>query len=780
MVKFSKELEAQLIPEWKDAFVNYWQLKKNVNKIKLAREKTDLETHQQHNYGVSIFEPIRYLFKKITSKSLNHGDDDQRDLIQVNSKSVGENEEDIYETSLGQLFSKADEVREFFEKLDVELNKVNNFYRVRESEFLNRGETLMKQLEILVDLKQIINERRGTNHLLRTDIRESFPRSNSPSLRGSDYSECVSDADETIPNASSNQHDMITALERNDANSIGSVRMKTKSGKPKMSMRLDIPATTPTRTVTAVISMLWIDLVNNPKIDGSNDFITRNKIESAEKMIRAAFVELYRGFGLLKTYSSLNMVAFTKILKKFDKVAKQQALGSYLNVVKRSQFISSDKVVKLGDEVESIFTKHFANNDRKKAMKYLRPQPHKASHMITFFVGLFTGCFLTLFGIYAMLAHVSGMFSSSFEVGYMETVYPVFSMFALLSLHLFLYGCNLFMWKSTRINYNFIFEFSQSTALKYRDVFLICTSFMTAVVGAMVIHLILRSRHIAPHHVDAIPGVLLVVSIGLLICPFNIFYRSTRYCFLRVIRNIAYSPFYKVVLVDFFMADQLTSQVPLLRYMESTACYFFTGSFKTHQYETCQSSRTFKEVAYVISFLPYYWRTMQCARRWFDDGEMDHLANMGKYVSAMLAAGAKLTFAMHPEGRLWWSIVVITSSIATVYQLYWDFVKDWGVLNTKSKNFLLRDDLIFKKKSIYYVSIAFNFVLRLVWVQTVLHFNMGTVECRVRDFFLASLEIIRRGHWNFYRLENEHLNNVGKYRAVNTVPLPFREMDSDD
>lgn len=39
------------------------------------------------------------------------------------------------------------------------------------------------------------------------------------------------------------------------------------------------------------------------------------------------------------------------------------------------------------DEVESRFTKHFANNDRKKAMKFLRPQQHKDSHMVTFLVG---------------------------------------------------------------------------------------------------------------------------------------------------------------------------------------------------------------------------------------------------------------------------------------------------------------------------------------------------------------------------------------------------------
>lgn len=74
-----------------------------------------------------------------------------------------------------------------------------------------------------------------------------------------------------------------------------------------------------------------------------------------------------------------------------------------------------------------------------------------------------------------------------------------------------MYGCNLFMWKNKRINYNFIFEFSPSTALKYRDAFLICTTFMTAVVGAMVVHLILSASGFSPSQVDTIPGILLLV-----------------------------------------------------------------------------------------------------------------------------------------------------------------------------------------------------------------------------------------------------------------------------
>ncbi|KAH9681913.1 phosphate transporter PHO1 [Citrus sinensis] len=661
MVKFSKELEAQLIPEWKDAFVNYWQLKKHIKKIKLSKMQQKQHHHHRdfnHNngvFGLSICDPVRFLASKFSR------DNEAENIIQVKRKVMEEGDDhEVYETELAQLFSEEDEVRAFFERLDRELNKI------------------------------LIDRRRKPSGGI-------IPRSWTPCPRNSDFSDGQGGAalsgDGTA--AATETDDVIAALERNGVSFINAASSwaKTKKGKPKVAMRIDIPAETPARTISAVTSMLWEDLVNNPKKEsGTGNFINRKKIQCAEKMIRGAFVELYRGLGLLKTYSSLNMVAFAKILKKFDKVSNQKASASYLQVVKRSHFISSDKVVRLMDEVESIFTKHFANNDRKKAMKFLRPQQQKESHMVTFFVGLFTGCFVSLFCVYAILAHLSGIFSANTEAAYMETVYPVFSVFALLCLHLFMYGCNLFMWKSTRINYNFIFEFSPNTALKYRDAFLLCTTFMTAVVAAMVVHLLLRASGFSPSKIDAIPGILLLV-----------------------------------LMVDFFMADQLTSQ---------------------------------------------------CARRWFDEYDTNHLANMGKYVSAMVAAGARLTYTRQ-SNYLWFGIVLVTSVVATIYQLYWDFVKDWGFLNPNSRNPWLRDDLILRNKSIYYISIALNVVLRIAWVETVMRFHVTTVQWRMLDFFMASLEVIRRGHWNFYRLENEHLSNVGKFRAVKAVPLPFREMDFD-
>ncbi|KAJ6351409.1 hypothetical protein OIU78_007345 [Salix suchowensis] len=69
-------------------------------------------------------------------------------------------DEEVYQTELVQLFSEEDEVTVFFESLDGELNKVNQFYKNKESEFLERGEILDKQLGILLDLKRVLNEHR--------------------------------------------------------------------------------------------------------------------------------------------------------------------------------------------------------------------------------------------------------------------------------------------------------------------------------------------------------------------------------------------------------------------------------------------------------------------------------------------------------------------------------------------------------------------------------------------------------------------------------------------
>ncbi|EES07731.1 phosphate transporter PHO1-2 [Sorghum bicolor] len=812
MVKFSREYEASIIPEWKAAFVDYKGLKKLVKRIKIARRDAApllaagagggrrSSDASSGSYGFSVLDPVRALAAHFAatpaSPTTQVGDDD------------GDSDSGL-ESDSGELVRATDKhEQEFLEKADEELEKVNKFYAAQEADMLARGEALIEQLRILADVKRILADHAAASRRGRSRLARTAASSPPPSVNGSNSGrhllsspfvvaspQSMSDGSVELQQArvaegAAVAEEVMAALERNGVSFVGGGLGKAKkdgSGKQLMgraallqlpaTVRIDIPPTSPGRAALKV----WEELVNVLRKDGADPaaaFVHRKKVQHAEKNIRDAFLALYRGLELLKKFSSLNVKAFTKILKKFVKVSEQQRKTDlFSEKVKRSPFSSSDKVLQLADEVESIFLRHFAGNDRKVAMKYLKPQQPRNTHMITFLVGLFTGTFVSLFIIYSVLAHVAGIFSSTGNTAYMEIVYHVFSMFALISLHVFLYGCNLFMWKSTRISHNFIFDFSSSTALTHRDAFLMSASIMCTVVAALVINLFLRNA--GATYANALPGALLLLSAVVLFCPFNVFYRSTRYCFMRVMRNIMLSPFYKVLMADFFMADQLTSQIPLLRHLEFTGCYFMAGTFRTHEYGSCTSSSLYKNLAYVLSFLPYYWRAMQCLRRYLEEGhDLNQLANAGKYISAMVAAAVRFKYAATPT-PFWMWMVIISSTGATIYQLYWDFVMDWGFLNPKSKNFWLRDQLILKNKSVYYASMMLNLVLRLAWAQSVMKLHLGMVESRLLDFSLASLEIIRRGHWNFYRLENEHLTNAGKFRAVKTVPLPFRELETD-
>uniref|UniRef100_A0A0D9WQ10 EXS domain-containing protein n=1 Tax=Leersia perrieri TaxID=77586 RepID=A0A0D9WQ10_9ORYZ len=715
MVKFSKQFEGQLVPEWKEAFVDYWQLKKDIKKLQAVEAAvTAVESSLPSPCQTAPVAAAHWVHRKLASGGGG------------GCAVAGE----VYETEVMDVGTDDEAARAFFSRLDEQLNKVNRFYERKEAEFVERGESLRRQLQILAELRVAVIAEQQRDSRRRG---ESPPEMEDPSvscsilhgdqsLRGTSEPEqegqekLTRDMSARIPD----EDQLSIPQEFGDSGRLGRTREEAVSTKLRTtplggkavtcqgrSVRINIPVTTPTRTVTAIRELL-----------------------------------------------TLNMMAFVKILKKFD------------------------KVIRLMDDVDELFVRHFAEGDKRKAMKYLKPNQREESHTTTFFIGLFTGGFVALFIGYCIMAHIAGMYTQQSNKVYMATSYPVLSMFSLFFLHLFLYGCNIFMWRKTRINYTFIFEFTPTKELKYRDVFLICTTSMTIVIGVMFAHLTLIVKGYSSCAVQAIPGALLLVFLLILVCPFNILYRSCRYHFLRVIRNIFLTPFYKVVMVDFFMADQLCSQVPLLRSLEYLACYYITSSYKTQDFGYCTRVKHFRDLAYAVSFLPYYWRAMQCARRWFDEGDINHIVNLGKYVSAMLAAGTKVAYE-NDNSAGWLSLVIIVSSIATIYQLYWDFVKDWGLLQFNSKNPWLRNDLILKQKYIYFLSMGLNLILRLAWLQTVIHPNIGSLDSRVTLFFLAALEVIRRGHWNFYRLENEHLNNAGKFRAVKVVPLPFHEVEEN-
>jgi hypothetical protein len=88
-----------------------------------------------------------------------------------------------------------------------------------------------------------------------------------------------------------------------------------------------------------------------------------------------------------------------------------------------------------------------------------------------------------------------------------------------------------------------------------------------------------------------------------------------------------------------------------------------------------------------------------------------------------------------------------------------------------------------------------NLILRLLWTFTISPDALGFVtpgQSNLLTTILAALEILRRAQWSIllfylhmltyidvFRVENEQLNNVGKYRAINIV-VPLTDFHYDD
>ena len=122
-----------------------------------------------------------------------------------------------------------------------------------------------------------------------------------------------------------------------------------------------------------------------------------------------------------------------------------------------------------------------------------------------------------------------------------------------------------------------------------------------------------------------------------------------------------------------------------------------------------------------------------------------------------------------------WLIAVV---VGTIYTYIWDVRFDWGLggLPWKFNNEkeFLRPRRMYDSRA-YYFALVSNLVMRLMWTFTISpsfavnlfgSYNLALIV-------LASVEIVRRGVWNIFRLEAEQLSNIGKFRAVRDMPLPL-------
>ncbi|XVE52793.1 hypothetical protein DITRI_Ditri02bG0152500 [Diplodiscus trichospermus] len=441
----------------------------------------------------------------------------------------------------------------------------------------------------------------------------------------------------------------------------------------------------------------------------------------------------------------MNILAFSKIMKKYDKISSRRASRNYMRVVDNSYLGSSDEVTKLMQRVEATFIKHFSNSNHSKGMNKLRPKIKKERHRISFCTGLFVGCTAALVLALVLIIHALNILNKPGKAQYMENMFPLYSLFEFVVLHVLMYAANIFFWRRYRINYTFIFGFKQGTELGYREVMFFSFGLAALALASVISNLDMEMDPKTGDYTaltELLPLILVTVKFP-----------------------------------DFFLADQLTSQVQALRSLHFYICYYGWGDYKQRQ-NTCKINDVFNTFYFVVAVVPYCCRLLQCLRRLHEEKDPMQGYNGAKYFLTIVAVCTRTAYGLD-RGTAWRMVAWIFSAMAAIYGTYWDLVVDWGLLQYHSRNRWLRDKLLIPRKGVYFGAMALNILLRFAWFQTVLNFRVS-LHRETLAAIVASLEIIRRGIWNFFRLENEHLNNVGKFRAFKSVPLPFNYDEDED
>ncbi|CAG9856643.1 unnamed protein product [Phyllotreta striolata] len=510
------------------------------------------------------------------------------------------------------------------------------------------------------------------------------------------------------------------------------------------------------------------------KSNSTRRHLLRKKNVPARKLqeIKLAFSEFYLSLILLQNYQNLNFTGFRKILKKHDKLLSMD-LGARWRVeqVEGSFFYLNKDIDRLIHETETAFTQELEGGDRQRAMKRLRVPPlgEHQSPWTTFKVGLFSGAFIVLL--------ISVMLTGFFHLERDDWIIMVrlYRGPLLIVEFLFLWGINIYGWRSSGVNHVLIFEMDPRNHLSEQHIIE-----MAAVFGVLwsisVLTFFYSDQLGVPAYVN--PLVLLVVMFVFVLNPTKTFRHEARFWALRVIGKVFMAPFVYVSFADFWVADQLNSLVTLFTDMQYFVCFYSTNTNWSVGDDADYCVGNFLVLRAIVACLPPWFRFAQCLRRYRDTREkFPHIANAVKYGTSFFVVIFSFLNKAYDEHFLpgenpFFYLWIGSSVISSCYAYTWDIKLDWGLFDAKAgDNKFLREEIVYSSTWFYYFAIIEDFILRFGWAFLISMTEMGFALEHSMVTFLAPLEVFRRFVWNYFRLENEHLNNCGKFRAVRDISV---------
>uniref|UniRef100_A0A8C9RTE5 Uncharacterized protein n=1 Tax=Scleropages formosus TaxID=113540 RepID=A0A8C9RTE5_SCLFO len=440
--------------------------------------------------------------------------------------------------------------------------------------------------------------------------------------------------------------------------------------------------------------------------------------QQTERELKVAVVELYYSMLLLRSYRELNYIGFCKIMRKHGKrFNSQQGVKWRKEKLETSELHSSRRICQLISELEV----RNGDTDSNSSVTNCQSVPDWTA----FRLGVTCGLLLVVLAI---------------QKPDWDPVRPLLRLYRggfLLIEFLFLLGVNIYGWKRSGINYVLIFELNREDNLSYYHMFEVAGCL--AVCWCLSVLACLHAP-LPPVPLQLQPLLFYCLPILLLLNPTPTLHHRFRRWLLSLLGRVLTAPFHPVGFADFWLADQLNSLSALFLDMWGLIC-FYGCEVSWRDLPSMDPNNNGQQHGHsrgslcLIQCFPPWLRFAQCIRNFWDSGDTrPHLLNAGKYSTVFMTVTFAGLFSMNTGIGLCmpclylylWAAATCLSVLVTIT---WDLWMDWGLLQGPE---LLRKEVVT--------------VYLLLWSS-------------------------RRFIWNFFRLENEHLNNCRQFRAFRDIPM---------
>ena len=628
---------------------------------------------------------------------------------------------------------------EFFNFLDKELDKIDSFYRMKEKEASHRLEELRTQLHIMRDQRvQEIQEAKHKGNAEGNGILANVLPETNLAIHGN-----------------GNGMAFMKPLEE-------AIRLQapTRIGKTSKAMKkLASPDGPQPKT----------------RNEDKSDYVRRqDKNEHvpyrfAKRRLKLAMQEFYRAMELLKSYTLLNRTGFRKINKKYDKAVNARPTGRYMTEkVNNAYFVQSNVIEGHLVAVEDLYSRYFERGNHKIAVTKLRSKRKtQGQSSSSFRNGLFVAAGVVL-GIDGLVRGLSEQHIHhpdpvvGTQASYLIQIYAAYFLAVLLFL-MFVVNCKI--WAEARVNYVFVFEYDTRHVLDWRQLAELPCFFLFL----NGLFLWLNFRQTPPDAVYVYWPVLLGgITLLVLIWPFPMLYHHARKWWGVSHWRLLCAGLYPVEFRDFYLGDMYCSETYAMSQFELFFCLY-----AHHWRDPPQCNSNHSHLLGFFTTIPAIWRALQCLRRYYDSRNwFPHLANFAKYLCNILYYMSLSLYRMNltPQYR---AVFITLAAVNGVYCSFWDVAMDFSLGNPYAEHPFLRDRLAYRRVWVYYAAVILDVILRQQWIFYAI-FQHDLQHAAALSFFVGLAEVFRRGVWSLFRVENEHCNNVGKFRASRDIPLPYQ------